>query len=87
MTQGKVVGVRLNATELAKMDKRRGDKSISMGRFIKECAIQASPSKAQVVRLKQKVDDLQKQLDARNVEMILIKDKLQSTLDIIKAGE
>ena len=87
MTQGKIVSVRLNATELAKMYKLRGDKSISIGRFIKECAIQAFQSKAQVVRLKQKVDDLQKQLDARNVEMILIKDKLQSTLDIIKAGE
>ena len=75
MTQGKIVSVRLNATELAKMYKLRGDKSIVLAGSNVQF-----PQRAQVVRLKQKVDDLQKQLDARNVEMILIKDKLQSTL-------
>lgn len=79
--------IRLNAKELAKIDKLRGDESISIAKVVKRSAMNTSPRKRQIVRLKQKIDDLQKQLDARNVAMILIKDKLQSTLDIIEAGE
>ena len=87
MTQGKIVSVRLNATELAKMYKLRGDESISIGRFIKRSAMHTSPKKVQIMRLKEKVDNLEKLLDTRNVEILRIKDKLNSALGIIEAGE